>query len=122
MPARQQYRGLLRTQGLFAQKALSPEHLPPSALPFKLPAFAPDAKATRMTLETPEALKARKMLQLDAVLEAMAAETRDVSKAFFHGWVLSAAMELWDRGVLTQEERLAIEARATHIANPGTEE
>ncbi|WP_213875827.1 hypothetical protein [Pseudomonas sp. dw_358] len=75
-----------------------------------------------MTVETPEALKARKMLQLDAVLEAMATETRDVSKAFFHGWVLSAAMELWDRGVLTQEERLAVETRATTIATPANAE
>ncbi|WP_213879347.1 hypothetical protein [Pseudomonas sp. dw_358] len=62
------------------------------------------------------------MTQLDAVLEAMAAETREVSKAFFHGWVLSAGKELWDRGVFTQEERLAIEARATHIAHRATEQ
>jgi len=61
--------------------------------------------------ETPEALKARKLAHLDAVIEALSAETRDVARAFFHGWVLSAAMELWDRGVLTQEERQAIEAR-----------
>lgn len=72
---------------------------------------------TPETPETPEALKARKTTQLDAILEAMATETRAVSKAFYHGWVLSAAMELWDRGVLSQEERLAIEARATDIAN-----
>lgn len=64
-----------------------------------------------MTTETPEALKARKLLHLEAVLEAMSTETRPVSKAFYHGWVLSAAMELWDSGVLSQEERQDIEAR-----------
>ncbi len=64
-----------------------------------------------MTTEIPEALKARKLAHLDAVLEALGAETRDVSRAFYHGWILSAAMELWDRGVLSQEERLDIEAK-----------
>ncbi|EIK96314.1 hypothetical protein PMM47T1_11916 [Pseudomonas sp. M47T1] len=64
-----------------------------------------------MTLETPEALKERKLAHLDAVLEALNAETRELSRAFYHGWILSAAMELWDRGVLTQHERLAIEAK-----------
>ena len=64
-----------------------------------------------MTSETPEAIKARKLLQLEALLEALAVEERDLSKAFYHGWILSAAMELWDRGVLTQEERQAIEGR-----------
>lgn len=68
-----------------------------------------------MTLETPEAIKARKMSQLDALLEALAVEERDLSKAFYHGWILSAAMELWDRGVLSQEERQAIEARVNVI-------
>lgn len=66
--------------------------------------------------ESPEAIKARKLTQLEAVMEAMTSETRDVSRAFYHGWVLSAAMELWDRGVFSQEERLAIEARVTLIA------
>lgn len=71
-----------------------------------------------MTTETPEALKARKLAHLDAVLEALAAETREVSRAFYHGWVLSAAMELWDRGVLSQEERLDIEAKVKAITQP----
>jgi hypothetical protein len=69
-----------------------------------------------MTSETPQALKARKLSQFEALLEAMGAETRDVSKAFYHGWILSAAMELWDRGVLSQEERQAIEAQANAVA------
>lgn len=64
-----------------------------------------------MTSETPEAIKARKLLQLEALLEALAVEERDLSKAFYHGWILSAAMELWDRGVLSQEERQSIEGR-----------
>ena len=64
-----------------------------------------------MTSETPEAIKARKLVQLEALLEALAVEERDLSKAFYHGWILSAALELWDRGVLTQEERQAIEGR-----------
>ena len=67
--------------------------------------------------ETPEARKARKLLQLDAVLEAMDTETRPLSKAFYHGWILSAAMELWDSAILTREERLGIEERANNIAN-----
>jgi len=68
-----------------------------------------------MTTETPEAIKARKMLQIDALLEAISVEERPLSKAFYHGWILSAAMELWDRGVLTREERLDIEARVSLI-------
>ncbi len=68
-----------------------------------------------MTIETPEAIKARKLLQLEALLEALAVEERDLSKAFYHGWILSAAMELWDRGVLTQEERQSIEGRVKAI-------
>lgn len=68
-----------------------------------------------MTTETPEAIKARKLLQLEALLEALAVEERDLSKAFYHGWILSAAMELWDRGVLTQEERQSIEGRVKAI-------
>jgi hypothetical protein len=68
-----------------------------------------------MTTETPEAIKARKLLQLEALLEALAVEERDLSKAFYHGWILSAAMELWDRGVLTQEERQSIEGRVKVI-------
>jgi hypothetical protein len=71
---------------------------------------------TSQTPETPEAIKARKLTQLEAVLEAMGSETRDLSRAFYHGWILSAAMELWDRGVLSQQERLDIEARVTLIA------
>lgn len=74
-----------------------------------------------MTDETAEAIKARKLTQLEAVLEAMSSETRELSRAFYHGWILSAAMELWDRGVFTQKERLAIEARVTLIAQ-GPEE
>ena len=68
-----------------------------------------------MTSETPEDIKARKLSQLDALLEALAVEERDLSKAFYHGWILSAAMELWDRGVLTQEERQSIEGRVKAI-------
>ncbi len=68
-----------------------------------------------MTIETPEAIKARKMLQLDGLLEALAVEERPLSKAFYHGWILSAAMELWDRGVLSQEERQGIESRVNVI-------
>ncbi|WP_407316208.1 hypothetical protein [Pseudomonas sp. nanlin1] len=67
--------------------------------------------------ESPEALKARKLVQLNSLLEAMGSETRDLSKAFYHGWILSAAMELWDRGVLSQEERQAFEVKANAAAN-----
>lgn len=68
-----------------------------------------------MTSEAPEAIKARKISQLDALLDALAVEERDLSKAFYHGWILSAAMELWDRGVLTQDERQSIESRVNAI-------
>jgi hypothetical protein len=68
-----------------------------------------------MTSETPEAIKARKLTQLEALLEAIAIEERPLSKAFYHGWILSAAMELWDRGVLSQEERQGIEGRVNAI-------
>lgn len=76
-----------------------------------------------MTDETPEALKARKLTQLEALLEAIASEERPLSKAFYHGWILSAAMELWDRGVLSQEERQSIEARVnTAVKGEAVEE
>lgn len=68
-----------------------------------------------MTIESPEQLKARKVAQLEALIEAIAAEQNTLSRAFFHGWIMSAAMELWDRGVLSQEERLAIEVRVKDI-------
>lgn len=68
-----------------------------------------------MTTETPAQIKARKMTQLDTLIEALGVEQRDLSKAFYHGWILSAAMELWDRGVLTQDERQSIEARVAAI-------
>lgn len=68
-----------------------------------------------MTVESPEQLKARKLAQLEALIEAIAAEQNALSRAFFHGWIMSAAMELWDRGVLSQEERLAMEVRVKDI-------
>lgn len=68
-----------------------------------------------MTIETAEQIKTRKLTQLEALLEALTVEERDLSKAFYHGWILSAAMELWDRGVLTQEERQSIEGRVNAI-------